>query len=265
MSFGGDALARIGRTVLDGIEATRELAGIAAHTLVRTVRGRRDAAALVDQMFHIGNRSLLFIAVTLGCIGMVMVFQMCMQLSRVTGDLTMVGAEFVKLMVHEFGPTLTGMMLATRVGAGIAAEIGSMTVTEQIDALRMSAVDPVDYLVVPRFIASLVMTAVLAIIGVGVAVAAGALVAKLSFRVNPMVFVDTSRVAFGDVVIGLAKCVAYGAAIPIVSGYCGLSARGGSEGVGAATTRAVIGSSFAVIVLDFGISGAGYFLLQGGR
>jgi len=264
MKPAADALAGIGRTVLHGVDAARELGRVAARTVSRALRGRREPGEVIGQMYQIGNRSLLFVAVTLGFIGMVMVFQMCLQLSRVTGDLTLVGAEFVKLMVHEFGPTLTAMMLATRVGAGIAAEIGSMTVTEQVDALRMSAVDPVEYLIVPRFIASLVMTAVLAIFGVCVAVALGALTAKLSFRVNPVVFVDASRVAWGDVVIGLAKCVAYGAAIPIVSGYCGLSARGGSEGVGWATTRAVIGSSFAVIVLDFVLSGLGYVLLQGG-
>src|SRR5207237_8824487 len=97
------------------------------------------------QLYQIGNRSLLFVAVTLGFIGMVLVFQTCLQINRVTGDLSQVGAEFVKILVHEFGPTLTAMMLATRVGAGIAAEVGSMVVTEQVDALRMCTVDPIDY------------------------------------------------------------------------------------------------------------------------
>jgi phospholipid/cholesterol/gamma-HCH transport system permease protein len=156
------------------------------------------------------------------------------------------------------------MMLATRVGAGIAAEVGSMVVTEQVDALRMSGVDPIEYLIVPRFLASLVMTLVLTIFAVVVAILAGMLTAKLSFRVNPRVFLDTTHVRFGDLIIGVTKCIAYGAAIPVVSGYCGLSARGGSEGVGWATTRAVIGSSFAVIVLDFILSSAGFFFLQGG-
>jgi phospholipid/cholesterol/gamma-HCH transport system permease protein len=126
----------------------------------------------------------------------------------------------------------------------------------------MSAVDPIEYLIVPRFVASLVMTGVLAVFGVVVAVALGALTAKLSFRVNPALFIDLSRVTFADLAVGVSKCISYGAAIPIVSGYCGLTARGGSEGVGWATTRAVIGSSFAVIVLDFILSGIGYLFLQ---
>jgi phospholipid/cholesterol/gamma-HCH transport system permease protein len=257
-------VARTGGLVLDAAAGARTLGAVAARTLAGALRGRREPGEVLAQMYQIGNRSLVFIAVTLGFIGMVLVFQTCLQLNRVTGDLTLVGAEFMKIMVHEFGPTLCAMMLATRVGAGIAAEIGSMVVTEQVDALRMSAVDPIDYLIVPRFIASLVMTAVLAVFGVIVAVALGALTAKLSFRVNPAVFIDISRVTWADLTVGLTKCVAYGAAIPIVAGYCGLTARGGSEGVGWATTRAVIGSSLAVIVLDFLLSGAGFLFLQEG-
>jgi phospholipid/cholesterol/gamma-HCH transport system permease protein len=213
-------------------------------------------------MYLVGNRSVLFVMVTLGFLGMVLVFQTCLQLNRVTGDLSLVGAEFVKVMVHEFGPSITGMMLATRVGAGIAAEVGSMVVTEQVDALRMSAVDPIEYLVVPRLLAMQVMTAVLTVVGIVVAVGLGTLTASLSFRVNPHVFLDASHVRFGDVLVGLLKCQAYGLAIPVVSGYCGLTATGGSEGVGAATTRAVIGSSFAVLVLDFCLSSFGYLFLQ---
>src|SRR6185503_8282780 len=124
------------------------------------LRGRRGASItrgeVLRQLYQIGNRSLLFVCVTLGFLGMVLVFQTCLQVNRITGDLSQVGAEFIKILVHEFGPSLTAMMLATRVGAGIAAEIGSMVVTEQVDALRMNGVDPVDYLIVPRFLASLV-------------------------------------------------------------------------------------------------------------
>ncbi|HEX6835130.1 MAG TPA: ABC transporter permease, partial [Polyangia bacterium] len=140
-------------------------------------RGRRGTSItrgeVVRQLYQIGNRSLLFVCVTLGFLGMVLVFQTCLQVNRITGDLSQVGAEFIKILVHEFGPSLTAMMLATRVGAGIAAEVGSMVVTEQIDALRMNGVDPVDYLIVPRFLASLVMTGALTTIGVGAAIIMG--------------------------------------------------------------------------------------------
>jgi len=252
----------IGRSVVDGFQAARELRRVFTRTVSGAVRGRRVPGEVLKQMEQVGNRSLLFVAVTLGFLGMVLVFQICMQVNRVTGDLSQVGAEFVKILIHEFGPSLTAMMLATRVGAGIAAEIGSMVVTEQVDALRMCGVDPIDYLIVPRFLASVVMTTVLTIFGVVVALSLGALTAYSSFHVNPRIFFDADRLVWGDAVVGLAKSLAYGAAIPVVAGYCGLTARGGSEGVGAATTRAVIGASFAVIVLDFLLSGIGYFTIQ---
>jgi phospholipid/cholesterol/gamma-HCH transport system permease protein len=258
-------IERSGALVLDGVDAGRDLFSVFVRTLSGTVRGRREPGEVARQMFQIGNRSLLFVAVTLGMLGMVLVFQTCLQVNRVTGDLSQVGAEFMKVMVHEFGPTLTAMMLATRVGAGIAAEVGSMVVTEQVDALRMCGVDEVDYLIVPRFVACVLMMIALYAFAVVVAFSLGALTAYTSFHVNPLVFVDPSKVVYGDLAIGLTKCVAYGAAIPVVSGYCGLSARGGSEGVGWATTRAVIGSSFAVILLDFILSGLGFVLLQAGQ
>jgi phospholipid/cholesterol/gamma-HCH transport system permease protein len=182
---------------------------------------------------------------------------------RITGDLSQVGPEFLKLLVQSFGPTLTAMMLATRVGAGIAAEIGSMKVTEQIDALRMSGVAPIDYLIVPRFIASLVMAVVLTVFGVCVAYAAGGVTAATSFQVNPRTFFSLARVEWTDPVIGLVKAASYGTAIPVIAGFCGLRARGSSEGVGTATTAAVIGGSFAVILLDFVISGIAFMLLEG--
>ena len=233
-------------------------------TLRGALRSRREPGELVRQLYQVGNRSVLFIMVTLGFIGMVLVFQTCLQINRVTGDLSQVGAEFAKILVHEFGPSLTAMMLATRVGAGIAAEVGSMVVTEQVDALRMCGVEPVEYLIVPRFLACLLMTLVLSVIGTAVALGMGGLTAYQSFHVSPGVFFDLSRVRLGDVATGAIKCVAYGAAIPIISGFCGLEARGGSEGVGWATTRAVVSSSFAVIVLDFLISGVALFTLQAG-
>lgn len=237
---------------------------IAVRTLLGALARRSPKGAVTEQLYRIGNQSLLFVCVTLGFLGMVLVFQTCLQVSRITGDLSQVGGEFIRILVHEFGPSITAMMLATRVGAGIAAETGSMVVTEQIDALRMNNVDPIDYLIVPRFVASIVMTGVLATVGVAVAIGMGALTALSSFHLNPVVFLDFSRVRPGDLLTGLVKCLAYGAAIPVVAGFCGLSARGGSEGVGAATTRAVISSSFVVILLDFVISGIAIFTWQAG-
>jgi phospholipid/cholesterol/gamma-HCH transport system permease protein len=249
---------RIGARVVDGARAAIELWLVFVGTIAGLIRGGRPRGEIARQMYNIGNRSLVFIAVTLGFLGMVMIYQACIQFNRVTGDLSQIGSQFLPLIVSDFAPTLAGMMLATRVGAGIAAEIGSMKVTEQIDALRMSGVLPIDYLIVPRFVASLVMTVVLSVFGGTIMFVAGGLTAQNSFGVNPRIFFELGDVHFAHIVLGLIKAMAFGMAIPVVSGFCGLRARGSSEGVGAATTAAVIGSSFAVIALDFLISIAGF-------
>jgi phospholipid/cholesterol/gamma-HCH transport system permease protein len=256
-------IERLGAAALDRLAGGAELGRTFGATWRGVVRGGRPPGEVVSQMFVVGNKSLLFVAVTLGFIGMVMVYQSCLQLERITGDLSRVGPEFLKLLVQDFGPTITALMLATRVGAGIAAEIGSMVVTEQVDALRMSGVTPIDYLVAPRFIACLVMGGVLTVFGVAVAYLAGGLTAYASFDLNPRLFFDPSRVTFVDLGIGLAKTLSYSMAIPVISGSAGLRARGSSEGVGAATTAAVIGSSLAVIGLDLVLSGVGLLFVGG--
>ncbi len=172
----------------------------------------------------------------------------------------MLGATYLELLVRDLAASMGALMLATRVGAGIAAEIGSMVVTEQVDALRMCAADPIDYLLVPRFKASMVMTAVLVVWGGTVAFLAGGVTAYVAFDVPFRTFASVSLLSWGDLITGLAKCVAYGAAIPIVSGHAGLSTFGGSEGVGWATTKAVVNSSLAVIMLNLVISTAAFLV-----
>jgi phospholipid/cholesterol/gamma-HCH transport system permease protein len=255
----------IGQKLVATSHSAVELWMVLLSTLAGIIRGGqgRPRGEVVRQMHAIGNKSVLFIVVTLGFIGMVMAYEACSQLSRITGDYSQVGPQFIRLVVSDFGPTLTALMLATRVGAGIAAEIGSMKVTEQIDALRMSGVLPIDYLIVPRFIASVVMTLLLSVIGGLVMYVAGGLTAQSSFGVNPSLWFDITLVQPRHLALMSIKALAYGAAIPIVAGFCGLRARGSSEGVGWATTAAVIGSSFAVIVLDFVISAAALFLFGG--
>jgi len=238
-------------------------AGIVRWAARRHAPGR-PRGALIEQLASIGTRSVVFIVVTLGFIGMVMTYEACLQLSRVTGDFSQLGAQYLRLVVSDFGPTLTGLMLATRVGAGIAAELGSMKVTEQIDALRMTGVLPIDYLIVPRFLASLVMTLVLTVLGGAVMYTAGGLTARYSFAVNPSLFFDASQLRGRHVALMAIKALAFGAAIPVIAGFCGLGARGSSEGVGTATTRAVIGGSLAVIILDFLISAAA-LIVSGGE
>jgi len=229
-------------------------------TLYFTLRGKREPGATLREMYEIGNRSLLFITVVMGFIGMIFVYQGGVQAQRIIPDLTLLGATYLEYLVRALASDIGAMMLATRVGAGIAASIGSMVVTEQVDALRMCAAEPVDYLVVPRFKASLIMTVMLLIWGGVVACMTGYMTAHYAFGQEWDLFFNLQLVRASDVLIFILKCIAYGAAIPVVSGYCGLTAYGGSEGVGSATTRAVVNSALAVIILNLLLSAAGYIV-----
>ena len=253
-------IADIGAAVVDLWRSARDMYSVFVQTLYYTVRGKRERGAVVKQMHEIGNKSVFFVTVVMGFIGLIGIYQTGIQAKRLLPDFSLMGATYLQLLVRELGPSIGAMIIATRVGAGIAAEIGSMVVTEQVDALRMCAADPIDFLIKPRFIASLVMTTALIIWICTVMFCAGAVTAWSFFEIPFRTFFDLSMVKVGDVVICLAKCVAYGAAIPVVSGYCGLSTFGGSEGVGWATTRAVVNSSLAVVMLDLIISIAGFVI-----
>lgn len=253
-------VAALGAVVLDVGHSAHLLYSVFIRTLYYSFRGRREKRAVLRAMYQIGNRSLFFLTVVMGFIAMIMVYHTCVQVNRITGDLHLVGATYIQLIVRDMAPSIGAVMIATRVGAGIAAEIGSMVVTDQVDALRMCAAEPVDFLVVPRFKASLVMTTGLLIWAIGVMELVGMLTAWGMFDVNPRIFWNTGMVDYRDLTVGLSKCVAYAAAIPVVSGYCGLTAHGGAEGVGWATTRAVVWSSFSTILLNFVISTAGFYV-----
>lgn len=254
----GDLLAALGRPLTGLVLAGLRLVALLRRTLVVLARGRFSGRHVLQQMYEVGNRSLVFVSLTLGVLGVISIYQTATQIERILPDFSMLGAAFIKIMVRQFGPSITALMIATRVGTGIAAEIGSMTVTEQIDALKMSNTDPVGYLVVPRFIACTTMVLVLAAYGVLVAVITGLLTASLGFGINPRTFLSTTIVSGSDLALGICKCISFGAAIPVISAQAGLEASGGSEGVGWATTRAVVNSSFAVVVLDFFWSVIGY-------
>ncbi len=262
----GGRLARVaGATGEPVLFVWRDLAGIYSvfvRTLYFSLRGRREKGSVLREMFEIGNRSLLFITVVMGFIGMIFVHQSGIQAQRIIPDLHLLGATFIEYLVRSFASDIGSMMLATRVGAGIAAAIGSMVVTEQVDALRMCAAEPVDYLVVPRFKASIVMTLILLTWGGFVAMMTGYITAHYAFGQRWDVYFNFTMVRWSDLLIFFVKCLAYGAAIPVVSGYCGLSTYGGSEGVGSATTRAVVNSALATIILNLLISSAGFVIFR---
>lgn len=250
----GEPIVYVARTL-------RGIARVGGRCLFYMLQGKIRWSEVIAQAHEIGNRSVVFIAFTLGFLGMILVFQAGFQAQQIIGDLQLLGALFLQILLREFAPTITALMIATRVGTGIAAEIGSMVVTEQVDAMRMNAAPPIQYLVVPRLIAGTVMMLVLVVFAVLVCYIAGMFTALYAFNVNPRTFVNFNFVGYPDLIVCMTKALAYGVAIPIVASHTGLETHGGSAGVGWATTQSVVNCSLTVVILDFVLSGASYIFL----
>jgi phospholipid/cholesterol/gamma-HCH transport system permease protein len=206
----------------------------------------------VEQMSVIGVNSLPLVAFTSVFTGMVTSVQAMYQLAGKT-PLIYLGYGVCKAVIIELGPVLTALVVAGRVGASIAAELGTMRVTEQVDAMESLALDPIEYLVLPRFVAAAIMLPVLVVFADFIAISGGGLVAVLTMHVEPKVYLDGLRLYFvmRDALGGLLKSVVFGMIISTMGCYHGFTAEGGAEGVGRATTKAVVASSLLILVCDY--------------
>lgn len=244
-------LARLGRVTRGGAEAV----GRASRFVAETVRAVPDTATwLPHASLHarvLGVDSLpigMFIALFTGIV-------LAMLADYSVGDIVppyFVGTLVQKTVTMELAPVLTGLALAGRVGANIAAELGTMKVTEQIDALETLAYDPYAYLVVPRVLAGTLMFPVVVGASMVVGVVAGWAAALLLVDVSTPQFLKGVRLFFTefDVRYGLVKSASFGMAVSLIGCYAGLNARGGAQGVGGAATRAVVISAVMILVLD---------------
>ena len=206
----------------------------------------------LDQLHHLGVGSLTIANVTLLFTGMVLAVQTAYSLSAYGGT-TFIGDLLALSIVRELGPVLTALMVAGRVGAGITAELGSMAVTEQVDALRALAADPVKKLVVPRVGAMLIALPLLTVLSDVVGLFGGMLMAVTEVGQSRAYFTShvLGALRIGDVASGLGKTFFFALFIGVIACYNGLSAKGGADGVGRATTQTVVTASIAVIVSDF--------------
>ena len=225
------------------------MAGEAVHSLRLHRPSWRD---FVEQLHFIGVKSQSVVVTTGAATGMVLCAQTYFQFHKVKMD-TATGAVVSVGMCSELGPVLACLMLTGRVGAAMAAELGTMKVTEQIDALRTLATHPVDYLVVPRVLAATVAAPLLTAEAVTVGVLASWLMGvKLLDIDSAYYFVNMNRYTIPeDVLSGLFKATIFGAIIALISCYKGLNCRQGAEGVGRATTESVVTASITILVSDF--------------
>ena len=239
---------RVKKAVLEVQEYVR-LCLSAFHAVVTPPFYRRD---LVEQLDQIGVASLTVVLLTGFFTGAVLALQSGITLEQF-GARPAVGRLVSASMIKELGPVLTALMLTGRVGSGIAAELGSMVVTDQINALRALGTDPVRKLVVPRLLAGVVMAPILTVISDFVGIVGGWLVARFQLQVASGVYWSsiTQGLFMQDVWMGLLKPFVLGFVIVSIACHVGLRTSGGTQGVGRATTVAVVAGSVGVIAVDF--------------
>lgn len=211
-----------------------------------------EIRGIVKQMEEVGIKSMPVVLVTATFTGMVLALQSWEGFQRFQAT-SFVGSVVALSITRELGPVFAGLIVSGRVGASMAAELGTMKVTEQIDALVTLATNPVKYLVVPRVVASTLVLPVLVIFADLVGILGGYFVSVYLLGANPYVYTDKTYqyLQFWDIYTGLVKAAVFGFLIALISCYNGFIAEGGAEGVGRATTRAVVASSITVLVSDY--------------
>ena len=220
-----------------------------------------DSENIIHQMMEIGYNSLPVTGITIFFTGMVMALQIGKAMDAIMpGSSMYIGGAVTIAMFRELAPVLTGLLLAGRVGSAIAAQIGTMKVTEQIDALVTLSTDPIQYLSVPRFIACLVMVPSLTILSDLLGVIGGGVIAWAGLGVSPVTYIDNiiSLTSVPDFVSGIIKSVFFGVEIAIIACYEGFATKGGAEGVGRATIQSVVKSSMTILISDYFLT----YLLQ---
>ena len=224
---------------------------------METLRRLRDAnpKEVVRQMALLGADSLPIVMMTILCTGMVFSVQTAKEFVRL-GAASSVGGIVAIAMARELVPVLTGVVVAGRIGAAIAAEIGTMKVTEQVDALRVMAANPVSFLVVPRFIAIVLMMPLLVVFANFIGNVGGWIVAHYYAGIGSFTYENSIRTLaeFYDVFGGMVKSSFFGAIIAIVGCYKGLNAPNGAEGVGLATTASVVLSIILIFITNYFLS-----------
>ncbi len=235
-----------------GFEGLGELALMTREVFGALLTGRITTRDFIYQLYFIGVKSQSVVFITGGFTGMVLCAQTYFQFHKVrmeTGTLALVSVS----MCSELGPVLTALMVSGRVGAALAAELGTMKVTEQIDALRTLATHPVDYLIVPRVLATTIAMPLLTAASITIGIGAAWLLGVYLLDIEP-VYAWANMLHYtypSHVATGLIKSVVYGAVISLISCYKGMTCSEGAEGVGRATTEAVVYSSITVLISNF--------------
>ena len=245
-------LATIGRAIIGACRTTGSVALFAAAGLMHMIRPPWYPRLIGRALLEMGYFSLPVVALTAVFTGMVLALQSYTGFSRFSAQ-SAIANLVVLSMTRELGPVLAGLMVAGRVGAAMAAELGTMRVTDQIDALSTLSTNPMKYLVAPRLLAGIIALPLLVLIGDILGVMGGFIVSTLKLGFNTSVYL-TNTVNFvqtDDVVSGLVKAAVFGFLIALMGCYQGYNSKGGAQGVGAATTSAVVSASILILAFDY--------------
>jgi phospholipid/cholesterol/gamma-HCH transport system permease protein len=243
----------LGRRIMFSWKMTFEFIELVIKTLVYTVTPPYRVRDTVKQIHFIANESAFIVVFCVCAAAMVVIIEASFHMKIVIQNDSMVPGFASTLILRELGSVVMALLITSRVGAGVAAEVGSMTITEQIDALRMLGINPIRFIVVPRFVASIISCFLLSIIANLVCLYGAMLVTTLKLGYTAGEFIVTMRafVKFQDLVFASIKGAAFGAVIPLFSCFYGFRCKAGAEGVGLATTNSVVATSVAIIVIDF--------------
>jgi phospholipid/cholesterol/gamma-HCH transport system permease protein len=248
-------IASVGQTTNNGLAAFGEFCEFAGRTLLWLCRGGlrwKSLRLLLPQMYEIGVRSLPVIGVTGAFIGMVMAIETYGQFKAI-GQENRLGSVIFLSVVKQIGPVLASVMLAGRVGGALTAELGTMNVTEQLDALRVMGTDPIRFLVVPRFLACLLLTPILTIYSDITGIIGGWFIGVrvLGVPSGPFWHYAEHGVELWQINEGIIKSIFFGAAIALISCYKGFNCGAGANGVGRACTESFVASFMSIIIMNF--------------
>jgi len=236
----------------DFVTRTGEIALLSGRAFAAMAARPLETRLWFAQMEQLGVRSLGVAGIATTFTGMVLALQTAYSLPSL-GVKYYIGSVVAKSLVRELGPVLTALIVGGRIGSGMTAEIGTMTVTEQIDAMRSMAVDPVKKLVAPKLAAVLVMLPSLTVIGCGLGILGGLLVAVFQLHVSASVYLNNivQNLTLADVVSGVGKSFVFAYIIAIIGCYNGLHTEGGADGVGRATTDTVVTLAITIMISDY--------------
>ena len=245
-------LQAVGRLFLTFLATTGRLVIFASSGLSCCVRPPFYLRNTIRQMIEIGYYSLPVVGLTAIFTGMVLALQSYTGFARFSAEGAIANVVVVSI-TRELGPVLAGLMVAGRIGASMAAEIGTMRVTEQLDALTTLSTNPMKYMVAPRLIAGVLMLPVLVLIADIIGVFGGYLVAVYKLGFNPSLYIQNTWdfLQTEDVVSGLVKASVFGFIVTLMGCYFGYNSRGGAQGVGAATTNAVVSAAILILCFDY--------------